>query len=136
MSRIDVTLVGNGACRIVHQESGASIASSVAPEYGGAGGAFSSTDLLAAALGSCIATNLEPLLVRHGIPLDTIRVGVDKELSVTPKRLVRLAVAIHLGPTVSPDVIVRLGRAADHCLVHQSLAPEIDVRIDLTSDPQ
>lgn len=131
MSTIEVALVGGGACRIVHSDSGAEIRSSKAPEYGGAGGAFSSTDLLAAALGSCIATNLEPVAERHGVPLDALRLSVEKRLSVAPKRIEALDVRIAVGGEVAPSVLTRLERAAQLCLVHDSLSREIDVTIDL-----
>lgn len=133
MSRIDVSLRGNGQCHILHRESGAEIRSSVAPEYGGRGDAFSSTDLLAAALGSCIATNLEPVALRHGIPLDAIGISVDKTLSVSPKRIESLAVRVSIDGDVPQPVMERLGRAAQLCAVHRSLSADASVTIEVTS---
>lgn len=132
MSLIDIKLAGQGRCRIRHQESGVEIESSKAAEYGGRGDSFSSTDLLAAALGSCIGTNLEPIAERNGIPLDQICIRIEKTLQSSPKRLASLSVSICIGPGVSPSLITRLERAASHCLVHKSLSPEIDVSICLS----
>lgn len=129
MSRIEVALEGNGECRIVHRDSGAEIRSSMAPEYGGSGGAFSSTDLLAAALGSCVATNLEPVAVRHHVPLDAIHIGVEKVLGTSPKRILSLAVHAEVDGDTPSDVLERLRRAADACLVHRSLSEDIAVVI-------
>jgi putative redox protein len=129
VSTVDVHLVGDGVCRIVHRESGAEIRSSKAPEYGGLGGAFSSTDLLAAALGSCIATNLEPVALRHAVPLEAFEISVEKRLAVEPKRIEALAVEVHLRQPVPPPVLTRLERAAHHCLVHRSLSPDVAVTI-------
>lgn len=126
---LEVTLAGEGACRIVHRESGAEIRSSKAPEYGGRGGAFSSTDLLAAALDSCIASSLEPVALRHGVPLDALSLTVEKTLGVQPKRLESLAVTVRLATAVPPDVRTRLERAARHCVVHRSLSEEVVVSI-------
>jgi uncharacterized OsmC-like protein len=133
MGGIDVSLTGDGECLIVHRDSGAEIRSSMAPEYGGAGGAFSSTDLLAAALGSCIATNIEPVARRHDVPLDAIGIGVEKRLGSSPKRIESVAVRVRVEPDVPAAVIARFERAADLCLVHRSLSPDISVTIDVAS---
>ena len=134
MSRIEVGLKGNGRCRILHADTGAEIRTSMAPEHGGSGGSFSSTDLLAAALGSCIATNLEPVAVRHGISLDNIRISVEKTLDTSPKRIVSLAVRAAVHDDVRPEVLKRLSHAADRCLVHRSLSPDIAVSIRVETD--
>jgi len=129
MSLVDVTLTGHGACEIRHRESGASIRSVKAPEYGGDGGGFSATDLLAAALGACIAGNLEPVMQRHGIPLGAVRVSVDKRLASHPKRIESLAVTVHLDGEIAADRLTRLRRAAGQCLVHHSISPDVAVSI-------
>lgn len=134
MSAIGISLLGEGRCAITHADQGARIESSKTPEFGGVGGAFSSTDLLAAALGSCIATNLEPVAERHDLPLDQISLTVDKALSVSPKRIKSLAVEVRIGTSVSPSVLTRLERAASHCLVHQSLSTEVDVTIRFVTE--
>lgn len=131
MSRLQIELLGKGDTAITHVESGARIRSSKSPAFGGSGAAFSSTDLLAAALGSCIATNIEPVAERHGVRLDRIRLTVDKQLSASPKRLEAMAVAVTVSGDTVPDVLLRFERAADLCLVHRSLAPHVrvDIRI-------
>ena len=101
----------------------------MAPEYGGPGGAFSSTDLLAAALGSCIATNIGPVAERHGIPLDTFEIHVEKTLGQQPKWVTRLAVEVRCGTPLSPDMLARLQRAAESCTVSRSLRPDMDHKI-------
>jgi putative redox protein len=130
VSSISVALLGRGDCSIVHSPSGAVIASSKSTQFGGSGASFSSTDLLAAALGSCIATDLEPVAERHGVALADIRIVIGKELTITPKRIVSLRVSVTLPDTVAEDVMLRLERAAQHCLVHRSLHTDIDVVID------
>ncbi len=129
---IEISLLGDGECRITAQPSGAEIRSSKSPEYGGTGDGFSSTDLLAAALGSCIATNLEPVALRHDLSLADLQVTVEKTLSISPKRLAELIVRIELRRTVAGDVLKRLERAASHCVVHQSLSSDVSVKIEFT----
>ncbi|MGD8279087.1 MAG: OsmC family protein [Gemmatimonadota bacterium] len=129
MSGIDIVLEGRGECVVRQRATGVELRTSKSPEYGGTGTSFSSTDLLAAALGTCIATDVEPVAERHGIEAGSIRVHVSKLLSVRPKRIESLSVVVVLPAGVPPDVVVRLERAAGHCLVHRSLSPEIEVRV-------
>ena len=134
MSRIDIRLAGGGDTDITHVESGARLRSSKSPAYGGSGQSFSSTDLLAAALGSCIATNIEPVAERHGIDFDRILLTVTKVLSKQPKRIESLTVAVRIEGDIAPDVLLRVERAAHHCLVHESLAAH--VAVDITFETQ
>jgi putative redox protein len=127
MTTIEVVLLGDRTCGITHRESGAEIRTCVAPEYGGTGNAFSSTDLLAAALGSCIATNLEPVALRHSVALERIRLRVHKRLAHAPKRVESFTVEIRVDAPVAAAVLERLRRAAEHCLVHRSLSPAVAV---------
>jgi putative redox protein len=129
MSRLEVTLLGQGDTAVIHVTSGTRLRTSKSPAYGGSGASFSSTDLVGAALGSCIATNVEPVAGRHGISVDRIRVRIDKSLSVRPKRLNAFDVTISVRGAVPDDVLLRFDRAAQHCLVHESLAEHVAVRI-------
>ncbi len=128
VSGIEIRLAGAGEC-VVRHPTGVEVRTSKSPEYGGSGTSFSSTDLLAVALGTCIATDVEPVAERHGIDPGSIRIGVTKALSVRPKRIVSLAVDVEVPDGVPADVMVRLERAAAHCLVHRSLSRDIEVRV-------
>ena len=130
MSGIAITLEGGGDCRIEHA-SGTVLRTSKSAAFGGSGRSFSSTDLLAVALGSCVATDMEPVAVRHGLPLGEIRIEVDKDVSVKPKQVRALRVRVSLPPGVDDMLLVKLERAAGHCLVHRSLHPDVVVTITL-----
>lgn len=125
---IEITYCRAGSCEVVHS-SGAKIITDLPPEYGGAGESFSATDLLAAALGVCIATNIDSVADRHGIPLDALSLTVEKTLTVEPKALKALSVTVHSAVAIPEDVLLRLRRAASHCIVHRSLHPDVAVSI-------
>jgi putative redox protein len=125
VSDLTVELTSATTTRIAHAHSSAVLETAMAPEYGGTGGAFSSTDLVAAALGSCIATNLGPLADRHGIPLNAITLTVKKHLTPPPKRIARLGVTVRVTAPVADDLRDRFERAAESCTVHRSLHPEL-----------
>jgi putative redox protein len=114
-------------------ESGATLRTDAAPEYGGGGRSFSPTDLLAAALGACIATSVDTVALRHGIPLDALLMTVSKRLEKDPKRVGALHVRLESSVPIAPDVIVRLRRAAAACTVHHSLHPDLDVQLEIVA---
>lgn len=129
MSVILIRSLSEGRCRVEHQSSGAQIETDLPPEYGGSGRSFSATDLLAAALGVCIATNIDSVAVRHHVPLDALTVRVKKELSQSPKRVASLEVTISVAAYLSSAVLARLERAASSCTVKRSLHPEVAVTV-------
>lgn len=128
---IEVTLTRVGACRVVHSASGATILTDGPPAYGGGGTSFSATDLLAAALGVCVATSIDRVVERHGIPVSALRLTVRKQLAMRPKRVAELAVTIRIAHRVPAGVRVRIERAAATCAVKRSLHTDIPVRIAL-----
>lgn len=126
---IRIRLLGGGDCELVHDATGVELRTSKSVAFGGSGASFSSTDLLAAALGSCIATDLDVVATRNGVPPEAIRIEVDKVLSLTPKRLEAIDVRVVL-PAGTPEVVAtKLERTAEHCLVHRALHPDLEVRI-------
>jgi putative redox protein len=134
LTELLVKLTGVATTRITHLPSGAVVDSAIAREYGGPGGAFSSTDLVAAALGSCIATNLGPIAERHAIALDRFELRVRKELSTEPKRIARLEVRIQVRGPVPTELRERFRAAAHACTVHRSLHPDLECVIELVYD--
>jgi uncharacterized OsmC-like protein len=136
MPELLIRSISEGRCCVEHQPSGAFVETDLPPEYGGAGRSFSGTDLLAAALGVCIATNIDSVAVRHNVPLDALTIRVKKELAQSPKRVARLEVTISVAADVSPDVLARLERAAASCAVGSSLHPEVAVVVQFDLAPQ
>ncbi|MFW6201243.1 MAG: OsmC family protein [Gemmatimonadota bacterium] len=130
-TRVAIRLEGGGECVARHGSSDTRMRTSKSPAYGGSGGSFSSTDLLAVALGTCIATDLELVAERHGIAPAEIAIDVDKTLSLRPKRIEAFRVVVRVPERVEDDVVLRLERAAGHCLVHRSLAAEIRVDVEV-----
>jgi uncharacterized OsmC-like protein len=93
----------------------------------GRGEAFSPTDLVATALGTCIATTLAIVARKHGVELNGLRYEVTKEMSSdAPRRIFRLAATVWLPlPNTEPLAGV-LEHAAHHCPVHQSLHASVE----------
>ncbi len=132
MSRIINTPAGKGRTRIVHESTGTEISTDVSPEFGGGGSTFSSTDLIAAGLGSCISSSLEVIAGRKEVPLEAISIAVEKELGTDPKRITRLAVTISVAIPADEKLAKLFERAAHTCTVHRSLHPDIDSPIEVS----
>lgn len=128
MTLIINTPLGGGRTKIVHSPTGSEITSEIASD---ASQTFSSTDLVAAALGSCMSSSIETLAQRHGVPLATITVTVEKEMSSEPKRIARLATIIEVAGTYDKKIDTLFTRAAATCTVHASLHPDIDAPVEV-----
>lgn len=131
MSAILIRFQKPGCCVVEHEQSGTVIATDIPPEYGGNGRSFSATDLVAAALGTCIATNLDSIALRHNIPLETFSLKVDKTLANDPKRITGLTVTVTINTPLQAEVLLKLKRASENCAVKRSLAPAPDMQITI-----
>ena len=128
MVKIDIDYLGDLHCRLRHGPSGAEIATDAPKDNQGKGEAFSPTDLVAAALGSCMATVMGIVARRHTIDLAGMKIEVVKEMAQTPvRRIARLAVTIAMPRALPPDQRDMLQRAAESCPVHKSLSPDVRV---------
>jgi len=96
----------------------------------GRGEAFSPTDLVAAALGSCMLTIMGIAAAKHGIDLKGTAVDVGKEMIASPvRRIGSISVSLHMAPGIPVDKRGILEAAAQSCPVHKSLHPDVQTPI-------
>jgi len=122
MVRIDVVYQGELRCEATHEPSGGTLLTDAPVDNHGKGASFSPTDLVATALGTCIATTMGIVAARHDVDLTGMRVTVVKSMASEPVRhIAKLNTVIHV--PVEPDERTRtmLERAAHTCPVHASL---------------
>jgi putative redox protein len=132
---IDVVYQGNLRCVATHGPSRSTLETDAPADNHGKGERFSPTDMVGAALGSCILTIMGILAERHQLDLTGTAVHVTKEMTQSPvRRIAKLPATV----TIPADK-ARLLSAADrgkleagarHCPVHQSLHPDIDAPIE------
>jgi putative redox protein len=135
MVRIDVVYEGDLHTTCRHAPSGAALATDAPKDNEGRGEAFSPTDLLATALGSCMLTTMGIVARRRGWPLEGARAEVEKHMVADPVRRVgRLVVRILFPDGLPAAARPVLERAAHTCPVHKSLHP--DVEVDLRFEPR
>jgi len=95
----------------------------------GRGESFSPTDLVATALGSCMATIMGIYARQKGIAIEGMRVEVTKEMTSTaPRKIARLSTEIWMPPGLAR--LPALEHAALTCPVHQSLHPDVEKPVD------
>ncbi len=127
MVEIRIDYQGNLRCAATHGPSGDTLTTDAPVDNQGRGEAFSPTDLVATALGACMATVMGIVARRKGLALEGMTVRVGKTMSAdTPRRIARLDVELRV--PLAPDHPDRLllEAAALGCPVHHSLHPSIE----------
>lgn len=120
-------------CKATHTPSGASITTDAPVDNQGRGQSFSPTDLLATALGSCMATIMGIAAARKGIALDGMKIAVRKIMNTDgPRRISRLEVDVDMPLPADHPLRDFFVNSAIACPVHHSLHPEIDCDIHWT----
>ncbi len=120
------TYLGNLKMELTHGPSGAKLKTAAPVDNKGDGSSFSPTDLVAAALGSCMVTTMAIVAERDGITAEEFTFRIEKHMANDPRRIGALPVEIHMPAGLDPDQRAKLERAANHCPVHRTLAPEVD----------
>jgi putative redox protein len=127
MVNISIRYTGDLHCAATHGPSQSELATDAPVDNNGKGEAFSPTDLLATALGTCMATVMAIAAQRHQIELRGMTVTVTKEMSTdTPRRIARLTSEMHIPLPEDHPQRALLEAAALSCPVHHSLHPDVE----------
>ena len=130
MVTINILYEGGLHCRLTHGPSGATIHTDAPKDNMGKGESFSPTDLVAAALGSCMLTLMGIFANRHGLNLTGTRVQVQKEMIQEPVRKIgKLTVIFKFPGGIPATQREDLQRAALTCPVYKSLHPDIEIPV-------
>jgi putative redox protein len=130
---IAITYDGSLRCRATHGPSGQSLQTDAPVDNMGRGESFSPTDLVATALGTCIATTMAIVAQREKLELAGMTVTVVKEMAAQPSRRIgQLRTHIKVPTPVTAEQKQKLEHAAHACPVHKSLHP--DVQLPITFD--
>jgi putative redox protein len=130
MVEIDIVYQGKLRCQSTHEPSGATLLTDAPKDNHGEGAAFSPTDLLATALGTCMMTIMGLVAQRESIDLTGCTVRVIKEMtSSPPRRIAKLTVDFVVKTPLSEVQQQKLHNAAMTCPVHKSLHPDVEVAV-------
>ena len=126
MVEIHIDYEGDLHCNALHLPSGNRLVTDAPVDNNGRGEAFSPTDLVATALGTCMATILGIVAKRKELELAGMTVKVRKHMSEDlPRRISCLEVDLSVPLPGDHPARGLLEAAAHSCPVFQSLHPDI-----------
>ncbi len=110
---------------LTHTASGATINTDAPVDNHGRGEAFSPTDLVAAALGSCALTIMGIYAENHGLDITGAKLETTKTMGKEPRRISAIDVVITIPDrSFTREQKKSLERAALACPVHKTLHPD------------
>lgn len=112
--------------RLNHGPSGVELRTAAPADNQGDGSSFSPTDLVAAALGSCMITTMAIVARRHGVPFESASFRVEKHMRSDPRRVDRLPIVIRMPAGLTAEQRALLEHTARTCPVDRSLLPDIE----------
>jgi len=127
---IDISYQGDLHCQAVHGPSRSTLITDAPVDNGGRGDAFSPTDLVATALGTCMLTVMGLVAKRAGLDISGTRARVAKEMAAAPVRRIgqlKATITVPHASRLSEADRAKLQRAADACPVKQSLHPDVNI---------
>jgi putative redox protein len=132
---VEVDIVYEGAlhCAATHGPSQQTLVTDAPVDNGGKGAAFSPTDLVATALGSCMATIMGLVAQRNQLDIAGLKILVTKEMVADPVRRIgslNTRLVFPPGKRYSVAERAKLEAGARSCPVKQSLHPDIKVGIE------
>jgi uncharacterized OsmC-like protein len=128
------TVIYEGDLRTVatHLQSGNKIETDAPTDNNGKGERFSPSDLVATALGSCMATIMGIKAADLGIDLAGMKIEIQKIMKADPRRISGIGAIFHFPEHLQTDEKQRiiLERAALTCPVAQSINPAIELQVE------
>ncbi|PIR22468.1 MAG: osmotically inducible protein OsmC [Deltaproteobacteria bacterium CG11_big_fil_rev_8_21_14_0_20_45_16] len=134
MVKSTVRYLENLRCELVHEASQAKIRTDAPIDNQGEGALFSPTDLVGAALSSCIITTIGIVAKQKGFSISTAHGSLEKEMTPAPRRIASLKLELHFPMALTEEERATVERTARHCPVHRSLHPDIQIPIQFLYD--
>jgi len=129
MSRANIVYQNNLRTEAEHIASGEKIITDAPVDNNGKGEAFSPTDLVATALGSCMITIMAISANKYDIDMSGTNASVKKIMGSDPRRISEISIDINMNKNIEEKDRKRLERAALACPVHKSLHPDLEKKI-------
>lgn len=130
MHQIESVYKGSLRTENTHLKSGNKIITDAPTDNNGKGEAFSPTDLVCAALSSCMMTLMSIYANKHTIDISGMTSEVTKVMSADPRKISTIKIAFSLSELkASPEQIEGLKNAARTCPVALSLHSDLKQEI-------
>ena len=122
----NITYVGDLRTVCIHLQSGTQILTDAPTDNHGKGEAFSPTDLVATALGSCMVSIMGIKSRDLEVDLKDSTVSITKIMQAEPRKIAKIEVILNMSIETSEKNKTILERAAMTCPVLLSLHPDIE----------
>jgi putative redox protein len=118
-----------GGMKLVAHHRGFDVVSDQPESGGGENTAMTPTEIFLASLAMCAGVFVLYFAKRHDIPLEGMKIEADWEMAENPRRVGKMEVRVRLPQPVNERHLAALQRAAEQCVVHETLrhAPEIKI---------
>lgn len=126
MATSNITYVGDLRTVCIHLQSGTQILTDAPTDNHGKGEAFSPTDLVATALGSCMVSIMGIKSKDLNVDLKDSTVSITKIMQSEPRKIAKIEVILDMSIEASEKNKAILERAAMTCPVLLSLHPDIE----------
>lgn len=131
MVMISTRYAGSLRCTASHGPSASTLVTDAPADNHGRGEAFSPTDLVATALGTCILTTMGIAANRLAANIDGAEVIVEKIMTATPtRRIGTLNCRISMPAGIDSGHHLALTQAAERCPVKESLGADMKVVLE------
>ncbi len=129
MPTVNITYVGELRTVCIHLQSGTEILTDAPTDNHGKGEAFSPTDLVATALGSCMVSIMGIKSRDLDVDLKDSTVSITKIMQAEPRKIAKIEVILNMSIATSDKNKTILERAAMTCPVLLSLHPDIEKEV-------
>ncbi|HPW98088.1 MAG TPA: OsmC family protein [Flavobacterium sp.] len=124
-----ITYQGELRTICIHLQSGTEILTDAPTDNHGKGEAFSPTDLVATALGSCMVSIMAIKSKDLGVDLKDSTIEVTKIMQSEPRKIAEIIVVLNMSISTDDKTKIILERAANTCPVLLSLHPDIKKKV-------
>ena len=129
MVKMSAVYQGEKHCELHHEPSGSKIGTDAPKDNNGRGAQFSPTDLVGAALGSCMLTVMAIAAEKDGVDIKGARMNVEKEMQANPRKIAKLNVVLHMPMHLPTEYRRKLEDIAHNCPVKLSLHPDLHIPV-------
>ena len=131
MITIHSKYLGGLRTQATHVKSGNQLITDAPVDNNGKGEAFSPTDTVCAALGSCMMTIMGIMAERKGVTMEDMTMDITKEMSASPRKISRIIIDFKWPSAPSEEVErEKFRKAALTCPVALSLDPAIEQKVN------
>lgn len=125
MNTIEGKYLKDLRCEMQHEKSAVTIKTDAPTDNNGKGESFSPTDLLAAALGSCMLTIIGIKANSKNISIGSPSYSIKKIMAADPRRVSRIEIKINFEEDIKEQDRVYLEKEALNCPVALSLSNQL-----------